>query len=66
MLLFVDSNTVWLEQKTPQGYMYYFNTESNESSWEKPEGFSNSALLTREEIQVPFNPLFSCLVHRLQ
>lgn len=32
--------------------MYYYNTENNEGRWEKPEDFSNSSLLTREEIQV--------------
>ena len=32
--------------------MYYYNTENNEGCWEKPEDFSNSSLLTREEIQV--------------
>lgn len=32
--------------------MYFYNTDNNEGCWEKPEDFSNSSLLTREEIQV--------------
>ena len=44
---------MWLEQKTSQGYLYFYNTESTESCWEKPESMiSNSVVLTREEIQV--------------
>ena len=37
--------------------MYFYNTDNNEGSWEKPEDFSNSSLLTREEIQV--SPTYS-------
>jgi len=51
---------VWLEQKTSQGYLYFYNTESTESCWEKPESMiSNSAVLTREEIQVSTSILVS-------
>ena len=57
ILKFAESDSVWLEQKTPQGFMYYYNTESNENCWEKPEGFNSSALLTREEIQVSLSEL---------
>jgi len=56
-LKFAESDSVWLEQKTPQGFMYYYNTEGNENCWEKPEGFNSSALLTREEIQVSLSEL---------
>ncbi|XP_058972434.2 ras GTPase-activating-like protein IQGAP1 [Pocillopora verrucosa] len=46
------SNSVWLEQKISQGYLYYYNTENKESCWEKPDDMiNNSAVLTREEIQ---------------
>lgn len=47
-----SSNSVWLEQKISQGYLYYYNTENKESCWEKPDDMiNNSAVLTREEIQ---------------
>ena len=48
----VDSETKWLEQRTSQGYFYYYNPESKEGHWERPADFRSSALLTREEIQV--------------
>lgn len=46
-----DSETKWLEQRTSQGYFYYYNPESKEGHWERPADFRSSALLTREEIQ---------------
>ena len=43
----------WLEQKIPQGFMFYYNTATQQSSWAKPADFANnSGLLTKEEIQV--------------
>ncbi|PFX34390.1 Ras GTPase-activating-like protein IQGAP1 [Stylophora pistillata] len=46
------SDSAWLEQKTSQGHLYYYNTENSESCWEKPvDMITNSAVLTREEIQ---------------
>jgi hypothetical protein len=43
----------WLEQKIPQGFLFYYNTTTQQSSWAKPADFTNnSGLLTKEEIQV--------------
>ncbi|XP_051986662.1 WW domain-binding protein 4 [Xyrauchen texanus] len=32
----------WMEAVSPEGYSYYYNTETGESSWKKPENFSPS------------------------
>lgn len=43
----------WLEQKIPQGFLFYYNTATQQSSWTKPDDFTdNSGLLTKDEIQV--------------
>lgn len=53
---------MWLEQKISQGYLYYYNTENKESCWEKPDDMiNNSAVLTREEIQVNIHYLILVL-----
>ena len=39
-----EAATIWQACKTPDGYDYYFNTESNETSWDKPD-----ELMTEEE-----------------
>ena len=39
-----EVSTVWQACKTPDGYDYYFNTVTNETSWDKPE-----ELMTDEE-----------------
>ncbi|XP_066477973.1 WW domain-binding protein 4 [Tiliqua scincoides] len=31
----------WVRGFSPEGYMYYYNTVSGESQWEKPEGFQD-------------------------
>ena len=53
--LFVGGTSPWLEQKTTYGHIYYYNSESGETQWTKPNDFNNnSRLLTKEEIQVRF------------
>lgn len=53
---------MWLEQKISQGYLYYYNTENKESCWEKPDDMiNNSAVPTREEIQVNIHYLILVL-----
>lgn len=32
----------WVQGFSPEGYMYYYNTVSGESQWEKPEGFQDN------------------------
>ena len=49
----VEESGGWSEHCTREGYSYYHNSQSGESQWEKPEGFSGqSQELSREEIQV--------------
>lgn len=33
----------WSAYKSDEGSVYYYNSVSGESSWEKPEGFSGNA-----------------------
>lgn len=43
----------WLQQKTNYGHVYYYNSSTGETQWTKPDDFNDdSALLTKEEIQV--------------
>ena len=49
----VEESGGWSEHRTRDGYSYYHNSQSGESQWERPEGFSGqSQELSREEIQV--------------
>ena len=41
----VEPTSVWRECTTDEGLDYYFNTETNETSWDKP-----AELMTKEEL----------------
>ena len=43
----------WAEHRSKEGHTYYFNDETDEFSWTRPDEYQGSPLvLTREEIQV--------------
>jgi len=35
----VQPKSVWTEHKAPDGRPYYFNTQTKQSSWDKPDEF---------------------------
>lgn len=44
---------MWVLYKTREGYKYYFNTETLEGTWDRPDNMNDEcAQLKREEIQV--------------
>lgn len=45
----------WVAYKTQEGYIYYFDTEALEGSWDKPEDIAdNPAQLQMDEIKVSY------------
>ncbi|KAK2717145.1 pre-mRNA-processing factor 40 homolog A-like [Artemia franciscana] len=40
-----SNKSVWTEHKSPEGKVYYYNTETKESSWEKPDDLKTPAEL---------------------
>ena len=41
---------VWVQNKTADGKVYYYNARTRESAWAKPEG-ANIKVLTQEEVE---------------
>jgi len=41
----------WTAHKSPAGQVYYFNTETNSSSWEKPAGFNADVSTVKAEVK---------------
>lgn len=43
----IDNNvappTLWTEHKAPDGRTYYYNSQTKESSWEKPDALKTPA-----------------------
>uniref|UniRef100_A0A8C5SY29 WW domain-containing protein n=1 Tax=Laticauda laticaudata TaxID=8630 RepID=A0A8C5SY29_LATLA len=39
----------WVCGFSPEGYIYYYNTKSGESQWEKPEGFQDTTCNSQQE-----------------
>ncbi|XP_061485925.1 WW domain-binding protein 4 isoform X2 [Rhineura floridana] len=37
-----DETMEWVQGFSPEGYVYYYNTVSGESQWEKPKGFQDN------------------------
>lgn len=42
---------VWVENKTSDNRVYYYNARTRESSWSKPAGGPNVRIITQEEVE---------------
>ena len=42
---------VWVENKTADNKVYYYNARTRESSWVKPTASANVKVITQEEVE---------------
>ncbi|XP_038147744.1 ras GTPase-activating-like protein IQGAP2 [Cyprinodon tularosa] len=55
-----SSDGVWVKHSIKDRYDYFYNLETGQGSWDKPEGFENNAAqLSKEEIQNVVNVVTS-------
>ena len=43
LVLVEKKSTVWVEHKAANGSVYYYNTENEQSTWEKPDELKSKA-----------------------
>uniref|UniRef100_A0A0K8SXU9 WW domain-binding protein 4 n=1 Tax=Lygus hesperus TaxID=30085 RepID=A0A0K8SXU9_LYGHE len=46
-----EKRTLWVQMKSDEGHTYYWNTETNESAWEIPEGSYKSMADDQSELE---------------
>lgn len=54
--------TVWTEHKAPDGRTYYYNNDTKQSSWEKPDEFKTQAEVSKLLLDLHLKELLCVLV----